>query len=130
MKRFICAVLCLSVLFSLILGVVTAFAASPTFYPARASYKISGCKLTGYGYDAESKKGYYAHLKVYVAGHYRRGAGMTNAGQVYHKFNDKEEKSKARWYEVKSVEASVTGNNAMDDLYDHLVYARKWWTVD
>ena len=127
MKKAICLVLCLSVIFTLILGITTASAASVA---ARAGYTKSGYKVTGTGYDAESRRGFFTHLKVYLKVDYVRGPGMTNEGQVYYKNAEKEKKPSTRWTEVKSVSVTVYGKNAADGVKDVLCYARKWWTVD
>ena len=113
MKRFICAVLCLSMILTLIAGIASA--SSTSIVRAKSDYKVSGYKVTGYGYDAESKNGYFTHLKVYLYVTYTRGVGLSNEGKTYYKHDDDEKVTDTRWTAIKQHSVTVYGNNSRDD---------------
>ena len=119
MKKTICLILCLSFIFTLVLGISTASAGNPVDIITQ-TYTITpttnGNKITAYAKGAPAKSGYYSSVTVYLSVTYVRGEGLSNAGTKYTKTNQKS--ANGGWGQGTSgVSTSVTSNNSADYVY-------------
>ena len=128
MKRFICAVLCLSMILTFIAGIASA--SSTSHVRATSSYEIDGFKVTGYAYDIGARAGYFAHVRIHLKVNYVRGEGLSNAGYKYTKSKDYEAVTKTRGAEIKTASTYILGANARDVVTHVECSAQKWWTTN
>ena len=116
MKKFICAVLCLSVLITGLMVFTTASASNPVLvnsYSVKISPVRNYLKLTATASGAPAKAGYYSSLLVNVSATYKRGAGLSNAGSKY--TNSKYKSASGGWGKgTSSVSVSVNADNNAD----------------
>ncbi len=118
MKKIICAVLCLSILLTGIIGITSALADVPviiTNSTIGVTPQISGLTVRANVPGAPAKAGYYSCAIIKLTVNIRRGAGQPNAGQVYTRTNTKSKNGD--WGQGTGyVAVSVTRNNIKDTV--------------
>ena len=116
MKKTICLILCLSVIFTLFIGITTASASNPVDIITQTyiiNATVSGRKVSVTAAGAPARSGYYSSVTASVSVVYVRGDGLSNAGSKYTKYNQKTKNG--GWGQgTASATASVTSENSAD----------------
>ena len=117
MKKFICAVLCLSILLTGIIMINSAFADVPviiTNSTIGVTPQINGLTVRANVAGAPAKAGYYSCAIIKLSVNIRHGAGQLT-GQVYTRTNTKSKNG--NWGQGTGyVTVSVTRNNVKDTV--------------
>ena len=92
MKRFICAVLCLCILLTGIIGITAAFADVPVIITTSTigvNTQANGLTVRANVPGAPAKSGYYSFAIIKLTIKFKHGYGQPNVGQEYTKTNTK-----------------------------------------
>ena len=79
MKKIICAILCLSIVLTGMIGITAASAETIPVKIWRSGSYAEAMTLGG----ASGMPGYYTYLSIYLCATFKRGAGMSDAGSRY-----------------------------------------------